>query len=253
MHRISFRFSSFLGGLLLAAGVGQARPVGPSDTLVTYLDHAHAALPSAVGAAYRVKTVPTDSVAGVEYTYTLDGWLVSRTDYAHLRQRQQQGLHEEYYPLSRQRKVVSHFQQNTLNGELLSYYPSGQLKRREQYRANVSQGGECYGLLGQPISFVPYLIMAEFPGGLAGLERYIRSSVAYPQAARKLGYQCRVLVDFVLDARGAVQQAHPRAPGFAALDAEARRVVEAMPRWQPALVEGTAAAMHFALPITFKL
>jgi protein TonB len=227
--------------------------MGPSDTLVTYLDNAHLALPSAVGAAYRVKTVPTDSVAGVEYIYTLDGWLVSRTEYAHLRQHQQQGLKEEYYPLSHQRKVVSHFQQNKLTGELLSYYPSGQLKRREQYRANVSQGGECYGLLGQPISFVPYLILAEFPGGLAGLERYIRSSVAYPKAARQLGYPSRVLVDFVIDAHGAVQQAHPREPGFAALDAEALRVVMAMPRWQPALVEGTPDAMHFTLPITFKL
>lgn len=128
MKTTPLRRPLFLLGLLLSAGAASACPAVPADTIVTYLDKHHAALPSAEGAAYCVKTVPTDSVAGVEYAYTLDGWLVSRSEFAHLRHRQQQGLHEEYYPFSHQRRVVSHFQQNELNGELLSYYPTGQLK-----------------------------------------------------------------------------------------------------------------------------
>lgn len=241
------------GFLAVCTQLAWAQTAGHSDTVVTYLDDKYSPVAGLQGATYRRKAVLTDSLAGVAYTYSLDGWLVERQEYADVNSQIADGLDEEYHPQSKQLKTVCHFKQDKLEGELLSYYPNGRLKRREQYKAYVSQGGKCFDKAGKPMPFVPYIVLPEFRGGTAALMRFIGANLTYPLVALRADLEGRVFVTFIVDERGKVKNAKVVEPGHPSLDEEALRVVNLLPNWQPGRKEGVVKEVSFTLPIIFRI
>jgi protein TonB len=233
--------------------MAQARVAPARDTTVSYLDSNRQRVSTQEKASYRVKTVPTDSTAGVRLIYSLDGWLVERQEYADLERYVAQGLDEEYFPQSKQRQVVRHFKEGKMEGELLSYYPSGKLKRRESYQESRSLGGQCFTEAGTPMAFVPYYVLPEYPGGLPALMQFIGTNTVYPRKALKAEQQARVFVHFVVNEQGAVTEARVAEPKYPLLDAEALRVVNRLGKWQPGRIEGEVKKISFTLPVTFLI
>lgn len=96
----------------------------------------------------------------------------------------------------------------------------------------------------------------EFPGGVDSLMRYLSYNIQYPEADRAEKRSGLVLVRFNVDASGAATEVETLPlngePSAAMLD-EARRVVETMPRWSPASVDGKAVPAQMQVPIRFKL
>ena len=95
--------------------------------------------------------------------------------------------------------------------------------------------------------------MPEYPGGLVELMKYISMNVHYPEAAEKTGAQGRVLVQFVIEKDGSVSDAKVVQKVSDELDAEALRVVSAMPKWKPGRQEGELVRVKYTIPITFRL
>ncbi len=94
---------------------------------------------------------------------------------------------------------------------------------------------------------------AEFPGGMEAMIEYLSEEITYPAEAKKAGVQGKTFVQFVVDPDGRVVRTKV-VKGFSdACDAEALRVVEAMPDWQPAKMKGESVAMQMTLPIAFVL
>lgn len=242
-----------LGAFLVLCQPLRAQTASRRDTVVSYQDQHNSPVKTIGEAFYRVKAVPTDSLGGIVFRYSLDGWLVERQEYSNLVLHVAQGLDEEYYPQSKQRKVVCHFQNGKLNGELLSYHTGGQLKRREQYKDYISQGGQCYNEIGEPIAFVPYMVLPEFRGGLSALMQFIGNNLKYPKEALRAEMQSRVFVNFIIDKQGKVKEARVQEPGFPLLDAEALRVVNLLNKWKPGQKEGEKEDVSFTLPINFKI
>ena len=61
-------------------------------------------------------------------------------------------------------------------------------------------------------------------------------------------------MQFVVKADGSIENVEiMRSSGDASLDAEALRVVKAMPKWRPAMNKGEAVNVKFVLPIVYKL
>ncbi len=95
--------------------------------------------------------------------------------------------------------------------------------------------------------------MPEYPGGLAELMKYISMNVHYPEAAMKTGTQGRVLVRFIIEEDGTVSDARVVQRVSDELDAEALRVVSAMPKWTPGRQKGQPVRVKYTMPVTFRL
>lgn len=92
-----------------------------------------------------------------------------------------------------------------------------------------------------------------FPGGVPALFKYLAAEVKYPVIAQENGIQGRVVTSFVVDKEGNIKQVKVERGVDPALDAEALRVVKAMPKWIPAKQKGEAVAVRYILPVQFRL
>ncbi|MDR1809273.1 MAG: M56 family metallopeptidase [Prevotella sp.] len=95
--------------------------------------------------------------------------------------------------------------------------------------------------------------MPQFPGGQAGLVNFISANLKYPEKAQEDNVQGRVIVRFIVDKDGSVKDAVIQRGLSPETDAEALRVVNAMPKWTPGKQNGKAVPVYFTLPIQFKI
>lgn len=104
---------------------------------------------------------------------------------------------------------------------------------------------------------LPYLSaenMPEFPGGSAAMMAYLIESIHYPKDAEDAQKEGRVICSFVVTKKGKISDAHVvKSSGTESMDAEALRIINAMPDWTPGTQDGEPVDVLFTLPITFKL
>ena len=95
--------------------------------------------------------------------------------------------------------------------------------------------------------------MPMFPGGDRKLMEYLESSIQYPPECKESCIQGRVIVTFVVERDGSISQAKVAKSLDPLLDAEALRVVNAMPKWIPGRQNGVTVAVKYTIPVTFRL
>lgn len=95
--------------------------------------------------------------------------------------------------------------------------------------------------------------MPEFPGGEMALRTYIAGAIKYPVIAQEKGIQGKVYVTFVVSKDGSVADAKIARGVNPSLDAEALRVVSALPKWKPGEQKGKAVNVSYTVPINFVL
>ena len=95
--------------------------------------------------------------------------------------------------------------------------------------------------------------MPEFPGGIPKLMEYLKESLKYPAEAKEAGTQGRVVCQFVVTKEGDVTDVKVIREVDPLLDAEAVRVLKAMPKWKPGMVKGEAVNVRYTVPVMFKL
>ena len=95
--------------------------------------------------------------------------------------------------------------------------------------------------------------MPSYVGGQPALMKYLIENVRYPKAAVEAKQQGRVVVQFVVEKDGAVSSVKLLRSVTPLLDAEAIRVVKAMPKWNPGKKDGKLVRVRYALPVSFRL
>ena len=95
--------------------------------------------------------------------------------------------------------------------------------------------------------------MPEYPGGMGELMKFLQRNVRYPKEAQEQGKQGRVVVQFVVEKDGSITDAKIAKSVDPQLDAEALRVVNAMPNWTPGKQRGKEVRTYFTIPVTFRL
>ena len=95
--------------------------------------------------------------------------------------------------------------------------------------------------------------MPEYPGGFQALFEYLGQNVKYPEDAEKQKIEGRVLANFVVETDGSISNVEVIKPAFPSLDAEAVRVLSAMPKWTPGMQSGKVVRVKFTVPINFNL
>ena len=94
---------------------------------------------------------------------------------------------------------------------------------------------------------------AEFEGGQQALMTWLSQNMQYPAKAVEDDAQGRVLVGFIVNRDGSVDDVKVVKSVHPALDEEAVRVVKAMPKWKPGKKGGKTVRVRYTLPMTFKM
>lgn len=95
--------------------------------------------------------------------------------------------------------------------------------------------------------------MPEFPGGIKELMSFLSKNIKYPASAMAKNVQGRVIVQFVVEKDGTPTEFKVMRSVDPALDAEALRVMQEMPKWKPGMQKGQVVRVKYTLPVTFRL
>ena len=93
--------------------------------------------------------------------------------------------------------------------------------------------------------------MPQYPGGPQALFEFLSNNVKYPEEAEKAGIQGRVIATFVVETDGSISQPTVVKSVDPLLDAEALRVINAMPKWKPGKQNGELVRVKYTVPLSF--
>ncbi|MBQ8520705.1 MAG: M56 family metallopeptidase [Bacteroides sp.] len=94
--------------------------------------------------------------------------------------------------------------------------------------------------------------MPEFPGGMAECMKWLQANIKYPAEAKEKGEHGRVIVQFIVERDGSVTNPTIKRGVSPSIDAEAIRVLNAMPKWKPGTQRGQAVRVKYTLPVKFS-
>ena len=92
-----------------------------------------------------------------------------------------------------------------------------------------------------------------FPGGDAALMTFLRNNLRYPSSARENHIQGTVLAQFVVLADGSVGDVEILKSLSPDCDAEVRRLIKTLPKFEPGKQNGQPVKVKYRLPVRFSL
>lgn len=119
--------------------------------------------------------------------------------------------------------------------------------------ATVAMAQHNRGNAGKDKVFDVVEVMPQFPGGQVELFNFLSDNVKYPADAEKKKIEGRVIATFVVDKDGSITDAEIVRSVYPSLDAEALRVINAMPKWIPGKQSGKTVRVKYTVPLTFSL
>ena len=142
---------------------------------------------------------------------------------------------------------AKHFNADTSNGIIFintkEYVKNGGSKELASVEV-ISKPGKIFDVVEE---------MPQFPGGPQALFEFLGKTIKYPKDAEEAGIQGRVIITFVVEPDGSISDARVVKSVSPSLDAEAIRVINAMPNWEPGKQNGEAIRVKYTVPITFRL
>lgn len=92
----------------------------------------------------------------------------------------------------------------------------------------------------------------KFPGGDQALYRFLSTRLRYPEQAVRQNINGKVLVKFMVCEDGTLCNEEIVSSLEASCDREVLRVIKAMPKWEPAKLDGKPVKTMFTLPVHFR-
>jgi|WetSurMetagenome_2_1015567.scaffolds.fasta_scaffold1058480_1 TonB family protein len=97
------------------------------------------------------------------------------------------------------------------------------------------------------------LQLAKYPNGLAGIYSLVRENITYPKEALNNNITGTVLLSYVVEPDGNVDEIKVIKGINPLLDKEAVRVIQCMGRWIPGICNGEFIRVQYRLPIKFSI
>ena len=92
-----------------------------------------------------------------------------------------------------------------------------------------------------------------YPGGKTALMDFLAEHLKYPIEALNEGITGSVVVEFTIEADGYVTESKILAGLGYGCDEAVLQLIEEMPRWEPASINGKPVACQYDLPVRFSL
>ena len=152
------------------------------------------------------------------------------------------------------KEYAKHFNADTSNGILFintkEYVKNG---KKEIVSVNVKAKEPAEEIDTDNDAFNVVEQMPQFPGGEIELMKFLSENVKYPEAAEETGTQGRVVAQFIVEADGSITNVKVVKKVSDEIDAEAVRVINAMPKWKPGMQKGQPVRVKYTIPVTFRL
>ncbi len=94
---------------------------------------------------------------------------------------------------------------------------------------------------------------AMYPGGEKGISEHINTELKYPDQALEDSIQGLVILKYVVQTDGSVSEIEVIESVHPLLDAGARRVIQTMTKWKPAIQRGNPVKSAYEQVFNFKL
>lgn len=149
----------------------------------------------------------------------------------------------EYDEMERELEYLYNFSVKLVNGPKPEFTESAQKTAKRLTGRDVVPYYEC--------DYKPTFLGSSDP--TVFLQKWVYVYLKYPQECVREGVQGRVLVDFVIDAKGKVKDVRVLKGVDERLDAAAVKVIEASPDWKPGRVRGVKVDSEMSLYVEFRL
>ena len=116
------------------------------------------------------------------------------------------------------------------------------------------EGGEL--ILEKPMEeevFTVVEVNPEFKGGVNEMMKFLREHIIYPEDAKEIGIEGKVLIQFIVHKDGQLSDFKIIKKVYPSVDREAIRVGQKMPNWSPGKNNGNIVSVRVVIPIIFKL
>lgn len=138
------------------------------------------------------------------------------------------------------------------DGEFISYWENGKLKRKDNFKKGKFKNGECWNEFGEKIKHYDYEILPKYPGAKTKMYEFIKKNLKYPTLSKKHNLGGKVIIVFIIDETGKVTNAKIKQSVNEEIDNEALRIINKMPRWKPGFHDGIAVSVKYSIPIVFN-
>lgn len=95
--------------------------------------------------------------------------------------------------------------------------------------------------------------LPEFPGGHSAFIKWIDDNLKYPEGSRKKKSKGKVVVSFIVDSTGAIQDIKLEHGVEREIDLAAMSLFNKMPKWTPGKKNGKPCSTMVAVPINFEM
>lgn len=209
---------------------------------------------SLIGARYYELTQKdsADSSKYVVRKYVRPRTLLEETRYSDSTLKIQEGLYRKFYE-SGDLHLLVNFKNGKMDGDLITYWGEGQLKRKDKYENGNFISGKILNTNGRELEYYPFIILPSFRGGEKKLNAYLKKELHYPPSAIEKKVEGIVQLGFTLSDKGVIRDVKLIKGVQEDLDAEALRVVRMMPRWNPKMIDGIGEEMFYIFPVKFEL
>jgi protein TonB len=92
-----------------------------------------------------------------------------------------------------------------------------------------------------------------FKGGNEALAEFMSANLDYPELAKRQGVEGTVILAYTITKNGEIKDIKVAQSVNKELDNEAIRLAKKMPKWTPAIKDGTAQDIKYQLPVKFEL
>jgi protein TonB len=96
-------------------------------------------------------------------------------------------------------------------------------------------------------------LQASFKGGMDAWYTYLKKNLTYPSQARRMAIEGTVIIRFVVNTDGSIQDVEVLRSIGAGCDEVAKKVIEKSPSWNPGIVRGRPVRSRMTMPIRFRL
>jgi TonB family protein len=138
-------------------------------------------------------------------------------------------------------------------GEWKIYDKHGDFNSAEKFKDGQLLEGECSLKGGKTYKYYDYEVEPQFPGGETEFLRYVYQNVKYPQKDKKIGFEGKVIVSFVVNSLGQIKDVKITHSADADMDKAVIQVIKDSPLWQPGIRNGIPVNVLYTFPVTFAL
>jgi protein TonB len=205
-----------------------------------------------------VKVERLNDTLMIQKTYSKTGILVSQEKFKKYTyifkysQRYSGDMHyfgeSRFWHLNGNLKTIVNFDNDEyIDGELITYYENGQIRRHDFVKHGVLEHGKCYDIKGNEIEHTPYFIMP-----YCSMER-IEHELIYPEEMRMADIEEDVQVCILFDTLGKPIKIKYDTDNSIYFVNEVIRLITIDKLFEPGKIDGYPVFDYIILPVRFRL